>query len=156
MGNRKKASEIICRQLFDSFHALPGFNGVFLSYMAHDDEIDLTDFHENMRTFSEMIYFPTIRDCSLRFDLAWDRTITYQPSEKAILILPGEAFCETGERQAADNGEYIRFLKEHTNVIYKVGVCSDKSLKKSIEPVAQNLTVDVIITEKRSIRLGSL
>ena len=121
MSKLSKKSSEISQRLFDSFHAMPGFPSVYLSYAAGADQIDLTEFHENMTIFSNDIYIATVEDNELKFYLSTDRTKYYQPSQEAVLIIPGE-----------EKGLYRRFIETHPNITHKVFVKDDGTVSVEI------------------------
>lgn len=67
-----------------------------------------------------------------------------------IVVVPGIAFDEKGNRIGSGLGFYDRFLKK-CNAI-KIGIAFDFQIIDNIKPTKEDIPVDIIITEKRVIR----
>jgi 5-formyltetrahydrofolate cyclo-ligase len=67
-----------------------------------------------------------------------------------IVIVPGIAFDENGNRIGSGLGFYDKFLKNCNAV--KIGIAFDFQIIDHIEPTKIDIPVDIIVTDKRVIR----
>jgi 5-formyltetrahydrofolate cyclo-ligase len=74
----------------------------------------------------------------------------YNKEDIDIVVIPGIAFDERGNRIGSGLGFYDRFLKG-CNAI-KIALAFDFQILDNIEPTKEDIPVDIIITEKRVIR----
>ncbi len=165
----KAASQDICDRLFDLFRGDFGSQShCILSYYPIKNEADLWDFHENMIIQGERIFFPVVDGLDMNFYHAddkkgfapgsfacfepVDRSIPYKKDTPAVVLVPGVAFSESGDRLGYGKGYYDRFLSDAANIVKKIGVCYESQLFNDIKPESTDIPMDIIITEKRIIR----
>lgn len=68
-----------------------------------------------------------------------------------LVILPGVAFSEYGDRIGYGGGYYDRYLKSLNHDIPKVALCYEFQIQNNIISEVHDVKVDYIITEKRFI-----
>jgi len=68
-----------------------------------------------------------------------------------ILLVPGVAFDKRGYRLGYGKGFFDRFLKDFKGI--KVGLCFEAQLVDKIPIETQDIAMDVLITEKKVIKL---
>ena len=70
-------------------------------------------------------------------------------TDKAICVIPGVIFDINGHRVGYGKGYYDRYLSDKS--VQKIGVVYDEFIRKDLPHGRYDLTVDLIITEKRLI-----
>ena len=70
-----------------------------------------------------------------------------------LFFVPGTAFDEHGNRKGHGLGYFDRFLKDVKGQKLIVGITFEKNLHKSIPTNSWDIPMDMIITEKRVIRI---
>lgn len=70
-----------------------------------------------------------------------------EPEELDMVIVPGVAFGEHGERMGYGGGYYDRFLKKAENS-YKIGLCRSEMIEKDLICEDHDEKTDILITEK--------
>lgn len=76
------------------------------------------------------------------------------PCKKDLMIIPGLAFDECGNRIGYGGGFYDRYLRQYPDA-YKLGVCMDFQLLNQIMQEAFDIKMDAVITELRALHLRS-
>lgn len=71
--------------------------------------------------------------------------------DEGIIIVPGLAFDLKKNRTGYGGGYYDRFLKTHPNLL-KIGVAYDEQIYDELQTEDFDITMDMIITDKRIIR----
>ena len=74
------------------------------------------------------------------------------PSDLDIIIVPGACYNRDGYRIGYGGGYYDSFLSKHANNALKVGFCYDRFILDSIPVEAHDVSVDLIITERKIIK----
>ena len=64
-----------------------------------------------------------------------------------LLIVPGLCFDNDGNRLGYGKGYYDNYLKNN-NITYKIGVCFSKQLIKKVPVNENDVSLDMVITEK--------
>jgi len=72
------------------------------------------------------------------------------PMPNDIMIVPGMAFDEKGDRLGRGGGYYDRYLEKYRCIT--VGLCRNRMLQKKIPTEWNDLPVDYVITESSTIR----
>jgi 5-formyltetrahydrofolate cyclo-ligase len=75
------------------------------------------------------------------------------PKEIDLVIVPGVAFDEWGNRLGYGSGYYDRFLTSLPSSILKIAVAFDLQIVSEVYPEEHDQPVDVIITEKCLLNL---
>lgn len=89
------------------------------------------------------IYEPKAENCSHSYPDAID-----------VVVLPGIAFDLNGNRIGRGKGYYDRFLKKINKRAFRIGVAFDFQLLNDIGGREHDEPVNLIITEKRTIKIG--
>ncbi len=83
-----------------------------------------------------------------RYDIPTsDSDETAEPEELDIVLVPGVAFGEHGERMGYGGGYYDRFLKKAKNAL-KIGLCRREMIEKELICESHDEKIDILITEK--------
>ena len=69
-----------------------------------------------------------------------------------VFLIPGMVFSESGQRLGRGKAFYDKFLKDFPEAI-KVGICFECQLEADIPVEVHDIQMDVIITEKRIIKI---
>lgn len=73
-----------------------------------------------------------------------------------LIIVPGVQFDLNGHRIGYGKGYYDRFLQHHTGTVHLIGLCHDFQLVDDPIPANRHdIRMEVIVTDKRVVRLGS-
>ncbi|OGT98573.1 MAG: 5-formyltetrahydrofolate cyclo-ligase [Geobacteraceae bacterium GWC2_48_7] len=73
-----------------------------------------------------------------------------------LIVIPGVLFDLNGHRIGYGKGYYDRFLEQHSGNGHLVGLCHDFQLVDDPIPADRHdIRMEVIVTDKRVIRLGS-
>jgi len=70
-----------------------------------------------------------------------------------IAIVPGVAFDEQGRRLGYGGGFYDRYLEEIVAGVPVIGLCFDAQVMEDVPVESHDRTVDILVTEKRVIRV---
>lgn len=68
-----------------------------------------------------------------------------------VLLVPGRAFGENGERVGRGKGHYDKFLESYKNI--KIGICFDEQVVTGIPMNEHDSYMDFIVTETRVIKV---
>ena len=74
------------------------------------------------------------------------------PAEVDVVIVPGVAFDAAGQRVGYGGGYYDRFLPRTGNA-FRVGLCFEEQLLGAIPTQEHDVSVDVVVTPKRVVRV---
>lgn len=72
------------------------------------------------------------------------------PTSDAIILVPGVAFMENGNRIGMGKGYYDRYLSRYPHLL-RVGIAYEMQLEAEWEPDAADLPMDMIVTERRTV-----
>jgi 5-formyltetrahydrofolate cyclo-ligase len=72
------------------------------------------------------------------------------PKDLGVVIVPGLAFDERGNRLGRGGGFYDRFLA--TTPAFRIGVCFEVQLASSVPAGPLDVPMDAVVTERRVIR----
>lgn len=72
------------------------------------------------------------------------------PTDLGVVIVPGLAFDEAGNRLGRGGGFYDRFLA--TTPAFRIGVCFEVQLVPSVPAGPLDVPMDAVVTERRVIR----
>jgi 5-formyltetrahydrofolate cyclo-ligase len=72
------------------------------------------------------------------------------PKDLGVVIVPGLAFDERGNRLGRGGGFYDRFLA--TTPAFRIGVCFEVQLAPSVPAGPLDVPMDAVVTERRVIR----
>ncbi len=75
------------------------------------------------------------------------------PEKLSLIIVPGVCFSEEGGRLGRGAGYYDRYISRAKGVA-TVGLCRENNLISSINTDAHDEQIDIIITEKRTLRVA--
>lgn len=68
-----------------------------------------------------------------------------------LILVPGVAFSEQGERLGRGGGFYDRFLAEPELQAKKIGICFDLQIRANLPTEAHDCPVDGLVTESRVV-----
>ncbi len=80
-----------------------------------------------------------------------ENRISVNPETIELIVVPGIAFAEDGNRVGFGQGFYDCFLSKLKHSCIKVGLCFDFQLLKNISTKPHDVPMDMIITETRII-----
>ena len=69
------------------------------------------------------------------------------PTERTIVLVPGTAFSEAGDRMGYGGGYYDRFLQQHPQLI-RVGYCPSMHVTETLPREETDCPVQYLITEQ--------
>lgn len=72
--------------------------------------------------------------------------------ENSIIIVPGVAFSEQGQRLGYGGGYYDRFLASYR--IYSIGICFEDMISNALPAERFDMPVDMVISEERVIYIS--
>ncbi|MBN6187707.1 5-formyltetrahydrofolate cyclo-ligase [Aneurinibacillus sp. BA2021] len=140
------------------------------SFLSFGDELELDGFMDWCMAEGKEVYLPKTygkekRMVPYRFE-GWDKLVhgvygIREPDERAcvpwdgegldVIIVPGVAFTERGERLGYGGGFYDRFFAKHTLLPPLIAVCYDMQIVSSLPVEEHDRRVDQIVTEQRLI-----
>lgn len=138
-----------------------------LLYSAVNQEVDLADFVEQAWKDRKRLYFPRVNGSEMEFyrvDAKEKLTPgffhisepdescpVYTPVTGTVMIVPGVAFSDTGDRIGYGKGYYDRYLNCCKKPVYLVGAAYEMQLCRPWETEEFDRKMDVIITEQRKV-----
>ena len=167
-----RISQIFLSELFSL--KIPG-GMVIASFRGTDDEIDTTEISEQLFSRKLRLAFPRITDFKAaememveakNFDPEnWEENkwgivepaacfLPVEMSKIALILVPGVAFGEKGERRGRGKGFYDRFLARAPHAL-RVGITFDDQFVPSLPQSQWDQKMDWVITEKRDVKLAS-
>lgn len=75
------------------------------------------------------------------------------PSEAAVVLVPGVAFDEAGRRLGYGGGFYDSFLAGIANGVPRIGLCFDLQVVDEVPAGPDDEHVDLVVTERRVIHV---
>lgn len=160
-------SEMIHQRLFD----LPEFRSgqTILFYVSYDNEVSTHEMIKRSLLDGKRVVVPCCdkeqNTLSLSYLRRWDdlRPAAYSIPEPVqecrmpaqiedldLCIIPGVAFDEAGHRIGHGKGFYDRLLT-YSHQVLKVGLAFELQIVPSIPVEAHDVSLDLILTEKRTI-----
>ncbi len=138
------------------------------AYMSFRNEVSTRELISKLVAAEKQIFIPYIADGKIAFtkfksfdDFAVEKYNIPEPKNKApvkpdsidLFIVPGIAFDSRGSRIGWGKGFYDKFLGENKISVPKVGVCYDFQVIENIPLEEHDVAVDIIVTEKRIIKI---
>ncbi|MEC7276435.1 MAG: 5-formyltetrahydrofolate cyclo-ligase [Bdellovibrionota bacterium] len=161
---KKKKSSLICGELFNLLNSLklsPNFTlGV---YAPLKEEVDIG--LEPLKGYVQRWAFPDIdqemmifRQChfeDLKESEDFGVRLLTPPKEAPlvnpdILLIPGLAFNDKGQRLGRGKGFYDRFLENYQGAT--IGVCFSEQIEESIPVDDHDVLVDYVVSESGNLR----
>lgn len=146
-------------------------HSVALYYPAHR-ETDTLMIAETALSEGKKLFFPVV--CGLEMELHQVEDLDelkpgrfgiHEPCRREnwsrsglpdMIVIPGVLFDLNGHRIGYGKGYYDRFLGQHDGTCHLVGLCHDFQLTEDPIPADRHdIRMEVIVTDKRVIRLGS-
>lgn len=165
-AQREEASRLIQARL----QALPVFQtaeSVFL-FVSYDAEVDTHPLIDTLLDAGRRLAVPKIMDKTTMLSVTvqdWHElqpeklgilapvSTTPEPGPFDIVITPGVAFTEAGARLGYGRGYYDRWFQQHQSGC-KIALAFEKQIVKHLPTDANDVPVDLIVTERRLIRPG--
>lgn len=138
-----------------------------LLYRAVNHEVSLSFFMEQAWKDHKTLYFPRVSGMDMDFYRADSMEAfrpgffhilepnedcpAYIPEQEAVMIVPGAAFSEAGDRIGYGKGYYDRYLNQHSGKFKLVGAAYEMQLLKPWKTEEFDIKMDVIITENRKV-----
>lgn len=125
----------------------------------HDKRVivPITDFKTKKLIPSELLYYPE--------DLTTNRYGISEPKAECIrpvdvytidlIIVPGVAFDEKGNRLGYGGGFYDRFLRQTRKDTVNIALAFELQIRENVYPEEHDFPVHIIITEARVINTGT-
>ena len=115
--------------------------------------VPISNVKEKTLTFSELKYFDKELEpgCFNILEPKKECIRKISPEEVDLIIVPGVAFDEEGDRIGYGMGFYDRFLRELKRKIPTIGLAYEFQIVDDIPVCDKDVTVDKIITENRII-----
>jgi 5-formyltetrahydrofolate cyclo-ligase len=172
-AERSAFSATICRQLRDLFTVQGKRVAIFL---ANELEPNLDALIGELQNVDAKVLAPHFRDeakpwhevapggdnietvqlgkLKLRAPIEAPGCVAYGAGEVDVLLLPGLAFDESGNRLGQGGGWYDRVLSSAPAAL-KIGVCFDCQIADVVPHESHDVRVDFVVTEKRVIKSHS-
>ncbi|MFN4336596.1 MAG: 5-formyltetrahydrofolate cyclo-ligase [Candidatus Nitrosocaldus sp.] len=161
-----RASRIIQEKVLESYE----FNSscVVGLYSPIGSEVDTSTLAKRLIESRRVLAYPRIEDKHAMvfarvgdptMDLTLGRYGILEPTDSCeivkpdLIIVPGLVWDEHGYRIGYGKGYYDRYLGRNPDAV-KIGVAYDFQVLSSIPHSESDLRVNMIVTEKRSIRIG--
>ena len=141
-----------------------------LLYSAIRNEVDTTEYFKYLVQRGKKIYYPKVEGDNMSFyrvksqdELSTgafniaepDATQRYSAADgRALMIVPGLAFSDSGYRIGYGKGFYDRYLsqEEMRQMVTAVGICYDFQLVEGISfEDAYDVSLDGVVTDKREV-----
>ena len=81
-----------------------------------------------------------------------EKIIPVRPEAIEVIVVPGVAFDEKGNRLGRGAGHYDRLLPQLKKEALRVGFCFEENLEKKVPTEAHDVPMHCIVTERRAIR----
>jgi 5-formyltetrahydrofolate cyclo-ligase len=162
---REAQSEDLIEEL-NSIQILAQSN-ILAAFMPLQAEVDILPFLENWKLEGKTLIIPKIHGDELEFykldsfgDLQQGTFNILEPKgtpellyveSPDVILVPGIAFDESGNRVGRGRGFYDRYLKKHPKAV-KVGICFEKQLLNGyIAPNSWDIPMDYIASSRRTL-----
>jgi 5-formyltetrahydrofolate cyclo-ligase len=73
----------------------------------------------------------------------------FQEVTPGVILIPGLAFTEKGERLGRGKGFYDKYLSDYHGI--KIGICFSEQLDENLPTEKHDITLDYIVTDKKII-----
>ena len=155
--------------VIDKLYGLPEFQdeSILYLYKSVNNEIETEKIIQDALRLGKTVAIPKVCGRNISFyrityeeDLDFGYMVIPEPSpnpykmvdtEEGIIIVPGLAFDIHKNRTGYGGGFYDRFLKTHPHLL-KIGVAYDEQIFDELQTDDFDITMDMIITDKRIIR----
>ena len=169
-GEIKEKSNIIKENLF----SLDEFKGAknIMMYVSFNSEVDTQDLIKGLLDKEKNVIVPFVQKNNPILQLSELKSFNeLEPKTLGILepkdnfirefnikkvnlvIIPGIVFDQNGHRIGYGYGYYDRFLKKLNKDVKKIGFAFEFQLVDKIPEEQHDVPVDIIITEKRSLKI---
>ncbi len=160
---REEKSKQIKEKLFSHFEFRTDRTVLF--YAAKESEVETKGMIEESLSSEKKVGLPIVEGKEIFFSRIFDygkllpSTLgILEPEEKYpisldelnLVVVPGIAFDEKGNRIGFGKGFYDRFLKKVPDA-FKIGLAFEIQIVKTIPKISTDIPVDKIVTEKRII-----
>lgn len=168
--DRENASREICGKLEQDSHYKNASNVLLFSSLK--DEVNTEMFVKNALSSGKNVFLPCCEKKSGNMmigkigpddKLSLGAYGIYEPKTEncshscpadiEVVVLPGIAFDLKGNRIGRGKGYYDRFLKKIDKRVFRIGVAFDFQLLNDIGGREHDEPVNLILTEKRTIRI---
>ena len=135
----------------------------FLFYYPFKREVSLISLFETFKSLGKEILFPkvsgkdilplkvdSLEDFKAGFKGIMEPVSSKRIAEPEVVFVPGIAFDFDGHRIGYGGGFYDRFLSGRECL--KVGICFDFQMVKKIPAEPFDVHVDIVVSEKRTVR----
>jgi len=167
---RKNLSDVGVRSnsIINKLVGLKEYNDalVVMSYISLDIEVDTKEFIKNELLKKKSIVVPFIEEGNIKvsklndLDLVEGGFKVLEPKKKEkydgkidLVVVPGIAFDLNGARVGFGKGFYDKFLSGFNGL--KIGLAFEEQIVDSIPSEEHDVKMDMIITDKRTIRCGN-
>ena len=163
---REEKSKQIKEKLFSHFEFRTAKTILF--YAAKGNEVETKGMIEESLSSEKKVSLPIVKGKNLLFsqvlgyeELSPSTFGILEPEKECpisldrvdLIIVPGIAFDEKGNRIGFGRGFYDRFLKKVPDA-FKIGLAFEIQIVETIPEISTDIPVDKIITEKRIINCG--
>ena len=110
------------------------------------------DYYKNILIFMEINTLDTSKLVKNKFGILESSDTDYaDPETLDLIIVPGVVFDQNLSRIGYGKGFYDNFLSSIKKSVLKVGVCYDFQLYDNIPTSKNDIKMDLIVTEKRTV-----
>ncbi|MCG8452507.1 MAG: 5-formyltetrahydrofolate cyclo-ligase [Spirochaetales bacterium] len=148
-----------------------------LTYLAFREELDTHPLIEAAFHAGKTVYAPVIQKSSMEFlclespsgpfvEGKWglrephpSAEIWTPNSELTVMIVPGMAFDEKGQRLGRGGGYYDRFLRRFQNLnqtLWRVGYAFEAQVVEKVPTLPHDQPIDALITNKKTRQFSCL
>ena len=137
---------------------------VIALYKAMEDEVNIDDLINKSLNDRKIVLLPKIYNKEMFFlqsnqktkfekssynilEPEWDNEKEYYTGNISLIIVPGLGFDLNKNRIGYGKGYYDKYLKRNDG--YKIGICFDEQIVKTIPIDFNDVKMDLIITEKK-------
>ena len=142
--------------------------GVILLFSTYRSEVDTSLILKSALEQGKKVYYPKVEGDFIVFHRVFDEiklapgykgipepdislpVFEYNENEKCVCVCPGSAFSESRQRLGYGGGFYDRFLAGKDK-LFKCGICFDCQINRTLPCNENDILMDRVITEKRTI-----
>jgi 5-formyltetrahydrofolate cyclo-ligase len=149
---------------------------IILCFLSMGKEVDTTEIIETAISSNKLAALPRIIENKMIFHFVESCNMNWQihpygmrepspalpvfgvnrwPDHNVLIVTPGLAFDEEGNRLGRGKGYYDRFLSSFTNPYDTIGVCFTEQLVEKVPMGYTDRKVNRIVTEKGIINTGN-
>ena len=138
----------------------------YSAYVSHDHEIPTRHLINQILAWNAKLAIPAWDSVAKTYELCAfhaqtrlitgrfgvrepEHHITVNPADIRLLLIPGVAFDNTGNRVGHGKGYYDAILAKASPEALKVGVCYDWQIVPSLPAEAHDIPMDFILTDRR-------